>query len=153
MISEPGEVVKHFTTMFALVDLVTTMSMDVRSQVVPSSIATPTYVAGKWLLPSVYPHVPPEMRGTDKLAVTDFTLVWSFGFRHGSSFLFPLSLEDNTSPEVLHIESALILIAVSVILRNMWRERVGKVRVMGVAWRRGLSLWGCHGSQQVEIVS
>lgn len=68
---------EDFTTMLALVDLVSAMSMDVRTEVVTTGIATPTDVTGKGLLPSVDPHVTTEVSGSYELAAAHLTGVWS----------------------------------------------------------------------------
>lgn len=78
MIGKASEVVKHLPTVFAFVDLVSAVSMDVSAEVVPSSIATPTNVASKWLLSGVNTRVPAQVGGTDEFTSTYITLVRAF---------------------------------------------------------------------------
>ena len=59
--------------MLAFMDLVPAVSVDVCTEIVPTGVAPATDVTGKWLLPSVDPHVPAEMCCSDELPPTDPT--------------------------------------------------------------------------------
>jgi hypothetical protein len=64
------QVVEHLSTVFAFVNLVPAVSVDVSSQVVSTSISTPADVTGKGLLPGVNTHVSAQVRSADELAAT-----------------------------------------------------------------------------------
>ena len=65
------EVVEHFPAVFTLVYFVPAVCMDVRTEIISTSVAPATDVAGKWLLSGVDPHVSPEVCCSDKLPSTD----------------------------------------------------------------------------------
>ena len=79
MISEPCQIMEHLSAVFAFVNLVPSMSMDVSSKVVSSSVPAATDVTGKWLLSSVDSHVTSQVSGSDELAATHLTREWSLG--------------------------------------------------------------------------
>ena len=73
VVCKSREIVEHFPAVFALVYLVPAVCMDVCTEIVPTSVAPTTDVAGKWLLSSMDPHVSPEVCCSDKLPSTDVT--------------------------------------------------------------------------------
>ena len=81
VICKSCEIVEHLPAVFTLVYFVPAVSMDVRTEIVPTSVAPTTDVTGKRLLSSVDPHVPPEVCCSDELPSTDVTWEGSLGLQ------------------------------------------------------------------------
>ena len=71
VISKSGEIVERLSAVFALVNPVPAVCLDVSPQVVPTGVALAADVAGEWLLSRVDPHVTSEMGGSDEAMVAD----------------------------------------------------------------------------------
>ena len=132
MVGKSGEVMEDLSTVFALVDLVAPVGVNVGAEVVPSGIATPTDVAGKGFLPRVDSHVTAEVSGTDELTPTYLAGVGSLGLhpRVPIPYLLP-------PPTSIMIDGGGRGGVVSVLKTRplIWLLTVGTRR--------------CHGSQQV----
>ena len=72
VVGKASQVVENLPTVFAFVDLVASMSVDVCSEVVSPGVPSTADVAAKRLFPSVDAHVSTEVRGSDKFAPTHF---------------------------------------------------------------------------------
>ena len=78
MVGEPGEIAEHVAAMLALVYLVPPVCLNVCSEVVTSSVPSPTDVTGEGFLPSVNPHVATEVGRSNELSAANHAREWSF---------------------------------------------------------------------------
>ena len=85
VVSKPSEIMENLPAVLALVDLVPPVGLDVRTQVVPASVALPTDMAREGLLSGVDAHVPAQVRGADEPMAADITEERPFWF----PLLFP----------------------------------------------------------------
>ena len=93
VVSESGEVAEYVTAVFALVNLVSPVSLNVCPEVVPASVATPADVTGKRLLAGVDAHVTSEVGGANELSPAHHAGVRSLRLRkvpvYGSTSILP----------------------------------------------------------------
>ena len=132
VVGKAGEIVEHFTAVLALVDFVSSVGVDVGSQVVSSGVATATDVAGKGFLSSVDPHVPAQVSGAYELAFADLAGEGSVRLQ-----LLPLLLRQR-----LHVHGDELPLHHEVPLPPL-HERVHHLAP---------AVWRGHGCQEVEVV-
>jgi len=74
------EVVEHLPAVLALVDLLSSVGLNVGSEVVAASVALPANMTAEGLLSGVDPHVPAKVSGSNEFAAAHFARVRSLLF-------------------------------------------------------------------------
>ena len=77
VISKSREIVERLSAVFALVNPVPAVCLDVGPKVVPTGVALAADVAGERLLSRVDPHVSSEVGGPDEAMVADTAEEWT----------------------------------------------------------------------------